>query len=184
MSPGCAEVVLPVVTFLIVIHGSSAERLLMPDPKNVLMCTNERRRLQSQQKRMLIKTQSRNDIERIPKCPLPESVNRVWIILFYFWGKGILKHFPPEPCPGKGYFSSLRSGSPPGGGGFSLIPRDSRCPGAEPRGSEPQGGKGLTTSECTPSPKLLGKNIQKNNQFFFPAAGPYWMSLKKVLNAR
>lgn len=60
-----------------------------------------------------------------------------------------------------------------GGGGFSLIPRDSRCPGAEPRGSEPQGGKGLTASECTPSPKLLGKNIQKNNQFFFPAAGPY-----------
>lgn len=83
VSPGCAGVVLLVVIFLIVIHGSSAERLLMPDPKNVLMCTDERRKLQSEQKRMLIKTQSRNDIERIPKCPFPESVNRVWIFLFY-----------------------------------------------------------------------------------------------------
>lgn len=71
-------------------------------------------KLQREEKRMLINTQSRDDIERIPKRPFPESVNRVWIFLFDFWGKGILKHFPPEPGPGKGHFSPLRSGSPPG----------------------------------------------------------------------
>lgn len=84
LSPGYAEVVLPAVTFLTVIHGSFAEILLMAEPKNVLKCTNEQRKLQSEQKRMLIKTQSRKDIERIPKRPFPESLNWVWIFLFYF----------------------------------------------------------------------------------------------------
>lgn len=45
VSPGCAEVILTVATFLTVIHGSFAERLLMPEPKNVVMCTNERQKL-------------------------------------------------------------------------------------------------------------------------------------------
>lgn len=84
VSPGYAEVVLPAVTFLTVIHGSFAEILLMAEPKNVLKCTNEQRKLQSEQKRMLIKTQSRKDTERIPKRPFPESLNWVWIFLFYF----------------------------------------------------------------------------------------------------
>lgn len=166
---------LPGVAFLTEIYGSFAEILLMPEPGNVRMCTNKWRKIQSEQKRMVVKTRSRNGLERISKCPSPESVNGLWIcfVLFCFEGPGNLKHFPPELAPGKGHLSPQRSGQPPRGAGFRLSPRDSRCPGAEPQGSEPQGGKGLTAPECTPSPKLLGKNIQKNNQFFFPAAGPY-----------
>lgn len=183
-SPGCADIYLCACPHIFYSNPREFCRETVdarPQKRARMNGQNHRQK----QKRMVIKTHSRDDTERIPKCLSPESVNTVWIFLFYLWGKCILKYFPPEPRPGKrDIFSPLGSGSTAGGWRIQPYSEGFPLPRAEPRGSEPQGGKGLTTSECTPSPKLLGKNIQKNNQFFFPAAGPYWMSLKKVLNAR
>lgn len=93
---------MPGVAFLAEIYGSFAETLLMPEPGNVRMCTNKWRKIQSEQKRMDVKTRSRNDLERISKCPSPESVNGLWICFVLFLRTWQFKTFSAGAGAGKG----------------------------------------------------------------------------------
>lgn len=99
-SPGCADIYLCACAHIFYSNPREFCRETV-DARPQKCARMNGQNYRQKQKRMVIKTHSRDDTERIPKCLSPESVNTVWIFLFYLCGKCILKYFPPEPRAGK-----------------------------------------------------------------------------------